>query len=222
MRTLHYWRYCPFSRQARMAVLEKGIKVRLREERVWDGRQSVLALYPSGAPPVLTEPVEPHRRECVFGARAVIEYLEEVAPKPSLMPEGALARGEARRLADWFDRKFDAEVNATLAYEQLEKQVLGLGAPDAERMAAGAAHLERHLAYVAQLAEDRFWLAGEKLTIADVAAAAHLSIIDELGDIDWSRYPAAQDWWGRIARRASFRALAADAVAEQVACAAAL
>jgi len=174
MRTLYHWRLDPFSRQARIALAEKGMRARLVEEHVWDGRQDFLALNPAGATPVLV--VEPgQRRTAVVGARALLEYLEEIQPDPPFLPRGAPERAEARRIAHWFDRKFDAEVNAFLLFEKIEKKVTGGGSPDAGAIREGRENLKRHLAYVSQLAEARGWLAGDKMTIADIAGAAHLS-----------------------------------------------
>jgi glutathione S-transferase len=207
MRTLHHWVLDPFSRQARLAIAEKGLRVRLKEEHVWDGRQDFLALNPAGTTPVLVEQGAP--KVVVVGARAILEYLEETAPEPALLPKDPVARAEARRLADWFDRKFDAEVNARLLHEKVEKMVTAR-APSGRAIREGRDALERHLHYVAQLAEARGWLAGDRLTIADVAGAAHLSCIDYLGEVDWDAVPPAKAWFGRWKARASYRSLLED------------
>lgn len=209
MRTLFHWTLDPFSRQVRIAAAEKGMKLRLREERVWDGRQDFLALNPAGATPVLV--IEPGvRREVIVGARALLEYLEETTPQPPLLPRRPADRAEARRLADWFDRKYDAEVNATILFEKIEKRMTGQGAPDPAVIREGLEHLFKHLRYVGQLASQRGHLAGEELSLADVAAAAHLSCVDYLGEIDWDAHPAARQWYRRVKARPSFAALLAD------------
>ncbi len=60
------------------------------------------------------------------------------------------------------------------------------------------------------LADHRSWLAGEELSIADLSAAAHLSVIDYLGDIPWTDFPVAKLWYQRIKSRPSFRPLLGD------------
>jgi len=72
--------------------------------------------------------------------------------------------------------------------------------------------LRDHLDYIGSLADHRSWLAGEYLSIADLAAAAHLSVIDYLGDIPWTDFPVAKSWYQRIKSRPSFRPLLGDAV----------
>ncbi len=210
MRTLHHWVLDPFSRQARLAIAEKRLRTRLKEEHVWDGRQGFLALNPAGTTPVLVEPGAP--RVVIIGARAILEYLEETAPEPPLLPGDPVARAEARRLADWFDRKFDAEVSGPILYEKVEKTVTNQGAPSSRAIRAGHAALKQHLQYVAKLVDARGWLAGERLTIADIAGAAHFSCIDYLGDVDWGAAPVAREWFERMRARASFRPLLEDRV----------
>ena len=79
-------------------------------------------------------------------------------------------------------------------------------------MREGYQNIKFHLDYIAYLAENRVWLAGNNLSIADFAAAAHLSSLDYIGDINWDKYPMVKDWYVRIKSRPSFRALLNDRV----------
>ena len=56
----------------------------------------------------------------------------------------------------------------------------------------------------------RDWLAGDRLSYADLAAAAHLSAVDYLGDVPWSEDEAAKSWYARVKSRPSFRPLLAE------------
>jgi len=49
-------------------------------------------------------------------------------------------------------------------------------------------------------------------SLADFAAAAHLSVLDFAGDVDWAVSAAAREWYARMKSRPSFRALLADRV----------
>jgi glutathione S-transferase len=62
------------------------------------------------------------------------------------------------------------------------------------------------------LADGRSWLAGDHLSLADLAAAAHLSAVDYAADVPWADYPATKAWYQRIKSRPSFRPLLADTV----------
>jgi glutathione S-transferase len=205
MRTLHHWPLDPWSRQIRLALAEKQLKFDLNAVRFWDEPDALIALNPTGLPPVLVE-----GDVVIAEARAILEYLEETVPDPALLPGSAADRAEARRIAQWFDRKFDAEVSAFLLHEKLEKRIQGLGAPDMDAIRAGKDYLRWHLDYMSGLLEVRDGLAGPRWTMADLVAAAHLSCIDYLGDVPWSDFPPARDWYQRIKCRPSFRALLAD------------
>jgi glutathione S-transferase len=63
------------------------------------------------------------------------------------------------------------------------------------------------------LAERRRWLAGDSLSLADVAAAAQLSSVDYLGDVPWEGHPEAKDWYVRLKSRPSLRPLLKDHIA---------
>jgi glutathione S-transferase len=66
--------------------------------------------------------------------------------------------------------------------------------------------------YIGWLSETRKWLAGSTISLADFAAAGHLSALDFTGDVDWTMSESARDWYARMKSRPSFRALLSDRV----------
>lgn len=208
-RTLHHFPLDPFSRQARLALAEKKLAFREVIERYWERPETLQALNPSGLPPVLIDG-RGEAKVVVCETRALLEYLEEQYPDPPLLPADRAERAEARRLVQWFDRKFDFEVNGLLLHEKMEKRLLGLGAPDLGALRQGREALRAHFAYLDGLAQARDWLAGPKLSLADFAAGAHLSVIDYLGEAPWDTAPALKSWYGKIKSRPCFRPLLAD------------
>ena len=175
-------------------------------EETWARRQDFLALNPAGDVPVLVEP----NGTALSGSNVICEYLEEIQSDTPLISGSPVAKAEIRRLVGWFDRKFNDEVTDNLVGEKVMKRFLGLAEPDSRAIRAGHANLPHHLDYIAYLVERRKWLAGEQMTLADLAAAAHLSAIDYLGDVPWDSHPEAKDWYARIKSRPSFRPLLAD------------
>ena len=133
-----------------------------------------------------------------------------------LLPRGVVERVEVRRLLDWFLVKFHDEVSDYLATEKIYKRFmpleLGGGAPDMTAIRAARANVRYHLDYIGYLIAARNWLAGDQLTYADLAAAAHLSVVDYLGDVPWEENETAKLWYARIKSRPSFRTLLADRV----------
>jgi len=135
-----------------------------------------------------------------------------VYPAVSLLPSDAAGRAEARRLAAWFDDKFHHEVTANLLYERINKKLMKTGYPDSSRIKAGAKNIKYHLDYMGWLLEQRRWLAGDRMTIADFSAAAQLSCLDYVSDVDWARNQAVRDWYSKIKSRPAFRPLLSDLV----------
>lgn len=209
MRHLYHWPIDPFSRQVRLVLEEKGLKTELEITTPWDNPEVLMNYNPAGTPPVLIDHVGGQDR-VIAEARPILEYLEETSPTPCMLPGGPAERAEARRIMDWFDRKFDGEVNAYLLHEKLEKRLQGLGSPDPAVLRAGRDHLRWHLDHMTWLLETRDGLAGSRYTLADIAAAAHLSCVDYLGDVPWGEFETVKHWYQRIKCRPAFRPLLED------------
>jgi glutathione S-transferase len=214
MLTLFHHPFCPHSRFVRLALDELGLAPRLVEERPWERRKEFLLLNPAGTTPVLVEEGMPP----VPGAAVIAEYLDETRgsklPRVRLMPGEPGARVEVRRLMSWFNDKFFEEASGALVMERVYKRFIpaaqGGGSPDTEVLRAARGNIRYHLAYIGWLVRTRDWLAGDSLTYADLAAAAHLSAADYLGDVPWDEDETARAWYARIKSRPSFRALLAD------------
>ncbi|TNE36667.1 MAG: glutathione S-transferase family protein [Alphaproteobacteria bacterium] len=205
-RTLYHLPLSPFCRKVRVALAEKKLDYEGVIERPWDERPEFLDLNHGGTVPVFVD----EDGTVVSESMAIVEYLEEVYPEPSLLPGDAAARAEVRRICQWFDLKFDGEVTTMVLAEKVDKRLMKLGAPDLELVRAGLTNLAYHMDYVSYLSEERKWLAGDDFSLADIAAAAHLSAMDYIGDVPWVHFPAAKDWYVRVKSRPSFRSILAD------------
>lgn len=206
MRILYHLWMSPPCRKVRVVLKEKSLEFELRAENIWERRDEFLALNPAGDIPVLVEP----DGTAISGGDAICEFLDEVHPNPPLIGGQALGRAEVRRLVHWFDNKFDKEVTENLVGEKMMKRFLGQGAPLSKAVRAGHANIHHHLDYIGYLIERRRWLAGDDYSLADIAAAAHLSAVDYLGDVPWTEHEEAKDWYARIKSRPSFRSLLED------------
>ena len=206
MRTLYHLWLSPLCRKVRIVLHEKGLEVELRTENLWQRRPEFLALNPAGDVPVMVE----DDGFVLSDSGAICEYLEEIAPDPALIPGTAAERAEVRRLVAWFDRKFNAEVSENLVGEKIMKRFLRGGAPNSSAIRAGKENIHHHLAYIAWLTDRRTWLAGPTYSLADIAAAAHVSALDYIGDVPWDEHPDAKDWYMRMKSRPSFRPILAD------------
>ena len=207
MRRLYHQPLSPFCRKIRLVLAEKKIEVELVEEPTWDRRMDFLRMNPAGKVPVL-------RIDglVLADSNAIFEYLEEVYPEPALLPRDPALRAEARRLVGWFDDKFHDEVTGNLLYERVNKKLAKAGYPESDKIKAGIRNVKYHLDYIGWLMDNRRWLAGDMMTIADFAAAAQLSCLDYVGDVDWARNRGLHEWYAKIKSRPAFRSILADLV----------
>ncbi len=209
MRLLYHLPIDPGSRKIRIMLWEKGLQVQLKSEKTWERREAFLRLSPSGEIPVLVE----EDGTTLPGQQVITEYLDEVYATPPLIGETPLDRAEARRLSLWFDFKMAEEVTEPLVQEKIMKRFLRLGNPDSAAIRAAHGNIGYHLDYIAWLSERRRWLAGDNFSIADISAAAQLSVVDYLGDVPWEDKPETKDWYARVKSRPSMRPLLADHIA---------
>lgn len=208
MRVLYHLPLSPFSRKIRLVLSEKRLPFELRLEKVWLRRPEYLALNPAGTVPTLVE----ENGLAIPDSAVIGEYLEEAYPDTPLVGRTLAERVEVRRLVAWFDDKFAFEVTRNLLGEKFMKRLAGRGEPDVSAIRAGYANLRPHMEYLGWLAENRKWIAGSAISLADFAAAGHLSALDFVGDIDWTVSEAARDWYARIKSRPSFRGILTDRV----------
>ncbi|MEQ9036849.1 MAG: glutathione S-transferase family protein [Silicimonas sp.] len=197
----------PFCRKVRLSLAEKRLEVELVEERYWERDPDFMRRNPAGKVPILKMD-----GLTLSESTAICEYIEERYPEPPLMPRDHAGRHEVRRLVGWFDDKFHREVTSKLLYERVNKKITKEGYPDSANVKAGARAIKFHLDYLGSLLDERRWLAGNELTLADFAAAAHLSALDYISDVDWNRNETVRDWYAKIKSRPAFRSLLADAV----------
>jgi glutathione S-transferase len=208
MRHLYHLPVSPFARKVRLVLAEKRLPFELRYEKVWERRPEYLELNPACTVPTLLE----DNGLAVPDSAVICEYLEEAYPDVPLLGRTLAERVEVRRLVAWFDGKFDQEVSRNLLGEKYMKRLAGRGNPDANALRVGYAALRHHLEYIGWLAETRKWLGGAVISLADFAAAAHLSALDFAGDVDWTTSPGARDWYARMKSRPCFRGVLADRV----------
>ncbi|MEM9844476.1 MAG: glutathione S-transferase family protein [Pseudomonadota bacterium] len=207
MAKLYHVALSPFCRKVRLVLAEKKIECELTEERYWDASTDFLRRNPAGKVPVL-------RLNGLTMAEStpICEYIEDICPDPPLLPEDPEERYEARRLVAWFDDKFHAEVTSKLLYERVNKKLMAQGFPDSTSVKAGAKAIKFHIDYMTWLLDRRKWLAGNVMTLADFAAAAHLSALDYISDVDWHRSDSVKNWYAKIKSRPAFRSILADQV----------
>lgn len=210
-RILYHFPLDPASRQVRLALGEKRLAFADAPTRYWERPKELGRLNPSGMVPVLVETPQGGGPPLVLcESRAILDHLEEAYPEQALLGADPAERAEARRLLTWFDRKFEFEASGFILHEKIEKRLLGLGAPELANLRQGKEGLKRHLFVLDELLQNRDWLAGKRLSFADFAAAAHMSVIDYFGDMPWREFPTVKTWYSKLKSRPAFRPLLLD------------
>lgn len=208
---LYHYTLSPFCRKLRLVLSEKKVEFELIEEKYWEKRPEFLRISPAGKVPVLWGKSKETGQSKVFSdSLATCEYIDEIHPEPPLMPTERLERYETRRLINWFDEKFYQEVTSKLVGERVLRRLQDLGPPDAANIATGRRNLHFHLEYTTYLLDNRRWIAGNSMTLADFAAAAHISCLDFIHDIDWNELPTIQAWYSAMKSRPAFQPLLSE------------
>ena len=201
----------PASRLARLVLAEYGVAVDLEDVKPWRREPQFLELNPAATVPILID-----TPGTAVGILAVIQTIEDrYAPDtvPSLIPADTRVRAETWRLLEWVLMKLNDEVTRYVLEEKIVKRDRPGMSPDPGVLRVAKANLAEHMLYFNWLFATRQWVAGDMMSLADFALAAHLSSLDYLGDVLWDSAVETRDWYARIKSRPAFRTLLNDRVA---------
>ncbi|WP_336958640.1 glutathione S-transferase family protein [Sphingobium aquiterrae] len=204
---LYQFPLCPFSRKVRLLLGEKGVGYDLVRESPWLMRDEFLDLNPAGTTPVM---VEEEKGITLIDSQAICEYFEETTERVPLIAGTAAGRAEVRRLIAWFDQIFYGDVVGPLLNERMKKRIVHRMAPDAGILREAMKRANTHMDYMDYLLDHRSWMAGGTLSLADITAAAHLSVADYLGGVDWTGHETVKRWYAGFKSRPSFRPLLSE------------
>lgn len=230
----HAWdAVCPM--KVRMCLLEKGVpfdgvayQIAALEHLV----PSYLAINPNGVLPTLD-----HGGTIVFESSVINAYIDDAFVGPALMPNDPARRAEARTLVKFQDDVLHPATRVhtfTLMLTHPRSPLMELSADEAERrlrqhpdpgrvalfrqmgrvpaspsaLAAAETALDRALARLAAaLADGRPWLAGDALSLADIAMAGVMDRIEHCGLARlWEARAMLAAWVERLQSRPSYRA----------------
>ena len=197
----------PHSRKVRILMAEKKMLFVLKEEIPWALSKDIMKINPAGELPVFI-----YDGNIISGNYAITEFLEETYSQNRMISGSNKDRAEIRRLIDWFDNKFYREVYQYIAGEKIYNRFALHQPPESKRIKAGINNLRFHLEYIDWIVERNNYLVGSDFSLADISAAAQLSIIDYLGDVPWEDYKNAKLWYSKIKSRPSFKEILNDRI----------
>jgi glutathione S-transferase len=203
MRRLTHLMLSPSCRLARLMVGEK--RVACDPVITDDSRQTM---------PVFVD-LDGTRAEGVW---AILDHLEHHYPDHPLAPADDAARLACLRWVDWAMGPFHEQVTQRIVYEKAAPRFTGAGfsrPPDMNVIRSGREELKLALKAIGTAAETNGNLACRETTLGDLAVAAHLSALDYFGEVPWTDFPPAAEWYVRMKSRPAFRSLLSDRVPGQ-------
>lgn len=211
MKTLFHYSICPLSRQIRIYLKELDIQFSMLQEEYWLRRKDFLSINSVGNLPII---IDDKTGLNLIGVYPITEYLIETHENFYFMPtKNPALRSKIRKYLVWFNDKFYREVVKILIDEKVIRLLMRVGEPRSNFIIAAKSNLNHHLNFLAAILEKNLYITSEQISCADIAAAAHISVIDYLGEINWDKWPLIKDWYSIIKSRPSFRPLLQDRIA---------
>lgn len=217
------------SLKVRLALTEKALAWEgevLDLQRGDQHRPDYAKLNPNEVVPTLV-----HDGRVVIESTLIVEYLDEVFPAPPLMPDDPYHRAQARlwmkKIDDYLHHACSTVTFATanrralLRKSPAEREAHFVRVPDPayrerQRLAVAEGLAAQHVApavrrydqYVGEMETALAaspYLAGERYSLADVAATPYLNRAEMIGMEDlWRERPRVADWLARMRARPSF------------------
>jgi glutathione S-transferase len=211
MYTLYHQILCPFSRKVRFLLAQKEINFELIKENFWERRKEFIAINTMGTVPVLFDNQNHH---IISGSSVIVEYIEEKhGDSHNYLGDSLLQKAEARRIQMWFDEKFYNEVSKHILKERYFNRLSSSQLPpNPDNFRLAKYNLNIHFNYLEFLLENRKYLAGDHLSIADFAAAGHISALDYFGDINWYNRDSIKEWYSIVKSQRGFFEIIKDRI----------
>jgi glutathione S-transferase len=150
-----------------------------------------LALNPNGAVPTLVD-----GDFVLTESRAIMQYFAAKKPESGLLPRDERTRADVTRWQFW-DASHFAPSFATLTFEKLIKAMMGMGDPDASKIADALNNIRRFGAVLNKRLEGKKFVVGDALTLADLTLASSLMYAKQT-DAPLGEFPNVQAWFGRM------------------------
>jgi glutathione S-transferase len=191
--------YSVYVRIVRLALEEKGVDYELVPVDVFAAGgipDWYLDHHPFGRIPAFE-----HDGFRLFETSAITRYVDEAFAGPALQPTDARRRATMNQIIGMLDAYAYRAMVWDVAVERLETSP-----PDEALIAGGLAKAGTALRALSSLKVSGPWLMGGELTLADLHAAPIIGYFTKVaeGRSLLAGFAGIQDWWARIAERASF------------------
>ena len=163
----------PFLRSVEIALKEKDVLYHLHALAPGEHKQPEhLARHAFGRVPAFE-----HDGFALYETQAIVRYLDEIFPNPSLTPGNPQQRARMNQVIGIIEWYFFPKAAAPIAFNRIIGPKL-LGLPTDEAAIAEAMPMARTcFAELDRLLGDQPWFGGDRVSIADIMLAAQLDLL---------------------------------------------
>ena len=182
----------PNSRKVEAVIDHLGLSVAIVHHDFADLRRpEYLALNPNGMVPTLVDGAF-----TLWEANAIMQYLADKAGSNELFPRDPQKRAEVVRWQCWELTHFNKAFGA-LAFEIVAKPGLNIGPADEALVRIAQADLARFAPVLEEHLENRTFMVGEGITLADYAMVPLEGYRGKV-PFDWAPYPSVNSYFNRM------------------------
>ncbi|KAJ6032498.1 glutathione S-transferase [Penicillium herquei] len=207
---LHGFPLSTCTNRVRVVLEEKGVEVEFIPVDLLTGQQKsesyLNELHPFGKVPVFQDTETGVQ---IFESRAIAQYIAvkfgsqgtDLSPSPTDLKEYANFQQALSVEQSYFD-----PIASQIAFEKVFKPRKGLGATDEARVKSLLAQLDVALAGYERILSKQPYLAGDKVTLADLYHLPYGVMAENLGAAEiYDKYPATKKWWEGLKARESWK-----------------
>jgi len=195
MLELHQFRHSPYCLKVRMALAAKKLEYRTVEITPAIGQIDIFQKTGQKKLPVLFD-----NEITIHDSTSIIRHLEKIQIEPKLIPDDPKEASQVQIIENWADTTFAKSIKIVFLEEltknpilisslftnemsdSIQKLLLNIPTKIASQISGlinqkEKESLKQNLEYLSNLIDQENFLIGEKLSIADITVASHLSLL---------------------------------------------
>lgn len=176
--TIHGIPGSPYVRAPLLALEEKGLPWRLEPLAMGGNRTPD---YKARLHPFAKIPVLDHGDFQLYETRAILDYVDQIAPEPALTPDAPKLRARMNQVIGIVDSYVAPRLSGAVTFPRLVAPRFGIAVDDAAVVAAIPAAREV-VDELARLLGDQDYMAGPALSLADLMLIPHLVFLPDFAE----------------------------------------
>ena len=211
---LYHYSFCPFSRKIRFLLDEIEITYKKIEIKPYEKNNEFIRLNTLNETPVL---IDNNNKIRVIDSYIIADYLKNMEYRnftdlrDEYFGSNLNEELEINRLQMLFDKNFYNDITKPLLYEKVYSTF-----DETKKYYSNSvvnkvvSNINAYVEYMEFLLVKNKWLADEKFSLADISAAAQISVIDYFGHINWKRFFKLKEWYNIIKSKKGFNDILND------------